>query len=161
MMKRILFFDFLTTLFSSCDTGELASTPSELEGVWVFKAYQRAENMHEWQDCTDGTKEVTLVLIRKGKGFEVSGQSVINMYSSSAEVSYSSGTRSGTIKFGSVGGTKMGGPENLMNCERIYYQYLENVSGIKIEGNRLYLERVPLPVESQIWPVMVFEKKKV
>jgi len=158
---RTLFYVLLTTLFFSCDTGELTSTPSELEGEWVFKAYQRGENTDEWPDCAKEMGAVTLVLTRKGDGFEVSGQSVINTYFSYAKVNYNSGTGSGTIKFEGIGSTKMGGPENLMNCETIYYQYLEKVSEMKIEGRRLYLERVPLPVESQIWPSLVFEKKKV
>lgn len=160
-MIRFLLFMLVTALFSSCETGSLTSTPSELEGVWVFKGYRQGETLYEVPGCEKETETITLEITRKGDGFDISGRSFINTYFSRAQVNYNRSDQSGTIKFEGIGTTKMGGPENLMNCESAYYQHLGNSSKVKTESQRLYLQREPRPVDSQIWPTLVFEKKKI
>lgn len=149
-------FLLLMTTFMACETGQLTSTPAEMEGVWVFKGYR-----YETPDCRDDAAEVTLEITRKGDRFEISGRSYINTYFSEAEVSYNSSKQSGTLKFGGIGSTKMGGPENLMNCEIVYYQLLGGATTLKIEGDRLYLGREPRPIDSSLPETLIFEKKKV
>ena len=156
-MIRFLSFSFLMTVFMACETGQLTSTPAELEGAWLFKGYDNSTT----PDCREDAREVTLDITRQGNGFEISGRSFINIYSSSADVSYNPSTQSGTIKFSAIGSTKMGGPENLMACEVVYYQLLAGTTTVKIEGNRLYLTRETRPVDSSVPVTLIFEKKKV
>ncbi len=155
-MIRFLFFMLLAALFSSCDTGELTSTPSELEGSWIYKGY-----LHGFADCAAEMDSVTLEITRKGDVFEISGRSFINTYFSRARVSYNSSDQTGTIGFESIGSTKMGGPENLMRCETVYYQLLGSSNTIKLENQRLYLGREPRLADSKIPETLIFEKKKI
>ncbi|MCD8540166.1 MAG: META domain-containing protein [Leadbetterella sp.] len=156
MMKRFLSFAWVTFLFFSCETGGLTSTPSEIEGVWIFKGYQQGT-----YSCEDDLEKVTLEITRKGDKFEISGQSFINTYFSRAEVSYNRGNRSGSIAFEGIGTTKMGGPEHLMSCESVYYKMLGDANTLKIEDRRLYLGRIPLLNESRLPDTLIFEKKGV
>ncbi len=153
-MMRFMSFILLTILFFSCETGQLTSTPSELEGLWVYKGYR-----YGMSGCEDDLEKVTLEIIRKGNAFEISGRSFINTYFSNAEVSYNRAGQSGTISFDGIGTTKMGGPENLMNCETVYYQLLGSSTTVKIENQRLYLGREPRPVDSKLPETLIFEKK--
>lgn len=154
-MMRFLSLILLTILFFSCETGELTSTPSELEGVWIFKGYK-----YGMPGCEDEPKKVTLEITRKGNVFEISGRSFINTYFSRAEVSYNTATQNGTIEFESIGTTKMGGPENLMNCEMAYYQLLAGSTNVKIENQRLYLGRESRVTDSGIPEILIFERQK-
>lgn len=155
-MIRFLFLMLFAALFASCDTGKLASAPSELEGVWIYKGY-----LHGIADCADEMELVTLEITRKGDVFEISGRSFINSYFSTARVNFNSPEQAGTIRFESIGSTKMGGPENLMKCETVYYQLLGNSNTVKIENQRLYLGREPRQEDSKIPETLIFEKKKI
>lgn len=164
-MMRFLSFILLMILFFSCETGQMTSTPTELEGVWVYKGYQygpgHAGTPAGMPGCEKETENVTLEITRKNNRLEISGRSFINTYFSTAEVSFERTDQSGTIAFEGIGTTKMGGPENLMQCETVYYELLRNATIVKIENQRLYLGREQRPIDSRLHETLIFEKKKI
>ncbi len=132
---RIIFISFLlfVATFSCKQTNiiETATPISPLAGKWklieIFKGdvIDRPCGIHTL--TRDITLEFTTNSLGIGDLFRLNGQSTVNDYSGG----YEADTK-GIIKITTIGGTKRGGPPEMMQCEYNYYSLLATSETYKI-----------------------------
>ena len=132
-MKTILLFTLAcaVALFVGCGT-TLKSSAAEPAKPLVGTVWTLAEMDGKALTVIEGLRPPTLQLDSATK--RASGVSGINRYFGSYE---SSGA---TLKFGPIGGTKMGGPRPAMAVESAFVKALASVTSFNIVSNRLELK---------------------
>ena len=111
------------------ETAALPGTNQELYNcTWVLDVHSLdvPEEMKEAETMQD----TDLTITADG---QVYGSSAVNRYFGSVTVD----VENGTLKFGTIGATRMAGPG--MDLETAYFKILDSVSGFKIDDGKLYL----------------------
>lgn len=113
-MKNFWVAAFALVLVAAC---------SEADGSFSGKEYKLLK--------APENAEITIAFDEKEPRFH--GQSAVNRYFGSYKLD---GTK---LIFGPIGSTMMAGPQNMMEAESIYLQFLPEVVGYKLESDRLIL----------------------
>lgn len=145
-MIRIALVLFLVQFLriDSCTNAETVSAldSSSITGNWKLKSVFLGDVIDtpcSWEapEHKDMTLNITSEKVENDpKSFVLNGQSSVNQFFGSYSIlSFDAATKKGTIKMGAIGGTKMAGPENLMNCEFRYYSLLGDATEFQlVEG---------------------------
>ncbi len=142
--------------FNACDSAQV-ETENKLAGDWVLTNVFLGDAIDT--PCGYTTKLDKTMTIQfdtkkleneSSPTFSVSGQSAVNRFFSSYSIlSFDSGTGRGKIKMGVVGGTKMAGPAELMDCESRYYSFIQEAESFEVlkDGDKtlLHLGRLKEP----------------
>lgn len=106
---------------------------ASLDGTeWVLTGYNDTPLPEELRNRS----ELKFSLDADGRAFKVSGRSFINSYFGNATIDQEANMMSIPV----VGATKMGGSQEDMKAEMLYFQRLEQVTSYKIDrNNRLIL----------------------
>jgi heat shock protein HslJ len=141
----------------SCQKDALMSAVPDVEGSWKFSGYKLNEEAPLTNPCDQAI--VTLNIASSPDGYSITGTSFINTYLSKVSFAIDHTKRAGTIEMAAVGSTKMGGPDNLMQCESNYYVNLKNINNFMLDGQTLYLYRNLTPQNpGNDSPILVFER---
>ena len=100
------------------------------EGKLVEAALEQAGSTISGNWTLEGNNNVTLDITADGA---FNGQAPVNLYFGTATIDGNS------LSFGTVGATKMAGPEDLMTAENEFFAALNNVTGYKITEGKLVL----------------------
>ena len=177
-MIRIALVLFLVQFLKidSCTTVEAESLKADaasLSGEWVLKSVFLGDVIDtpcgwEAKDPKQMTLNITTTAVENdSKSFILNGQSAVNQFFGSYAIqSFDKTTKRGTIKMGAIGGTKMAGPEAMMNCETRYYtllgdavdfQLVEGENGPVLHLGRLKKDNTP---SRDGGTYLIFEKGK-
>lgn len=131
-----LIISFFITQMSSCETSNI-DAQSEITGNWVLKNVFLSDAIDTPCGWEAGEHEpLTLNITRDGDSYSFSGKSAVNNYFGTFSIlSYNETTRTGKIKSGPIGSTKMAGPAPLMNCEQRFFNQLETAIDFSIDEN--------------------------
>ena len=142
-MKTIaIILILMSTLALQCEKTDVTTNP-KLAGEWVVKEVFLGDAI----DTPCGyantiSPEITINFSAEKNtdgSYSFSGKSAVNQYFGSYELtSFEQSTSVGTIKLGSIGATKVVGPEPLMDCEMRFFTLLEQSSDFSVlnEGGK-------------------------
>ncbi len=157
------YLTFIVTFFfmASCLTYEPVLVNEDLEGLWTFEGYRDpGSNSSIFKGCGSSDSTVSFAVKRVGEKYEVTGKSYINTYSAPLVfTSFSKVAGEGTLQFGAVTRTEIGGSQEIMLCENNYFQKLEASTEYILESNKLYLRSLPSDFDSREPLLMVFIKQ--
>ncbi|HJK58222.1 MAG TPA: META domain-containing protein [Methanocorpusculum sp.] len=112
--------------------GKLVLTDKDGKTLLTFTeaALEQAGSAISGNWTLEGNNNVTLDITADGS---FNGQAPVNLYFGTATIDGNS------LSFGTVGATKMAGPEDLMTAENEFFAALNNVTGYKITEGKLVL----------------------
>ena len=112
--------------------GKLVLTDKDGKTLLTFTeaALEQAGSTISGNWTLEGNNNVTLDITADGA---FNGQAPVNLYFGTATIDGNS------LSFGTVGATKMAGPEDLMTAENEFFAALNNVTGYKIADGKLVL----------------------
>lgn len=133
---KFLLFALPLLLAMQCENNA-TSPKSKLVGEWVVREVFLGDVIDT--PCGNGVKDAPLLTIDfSGKAnengqFSFSGKSAINNFFGTYEIiSLDETTGVGTLEFGEIGSTKMGGSEELMACENRFFDLLSRTTDLSI-----------------------------
>ncbi|MGL4632389.1 MAG: hypothetical protein ACRCVT_14400 [Leadbetterella sp.] len=145
-MKQIFMLTLSFLLLLACDTGSTVNpdnVPLNIlqSGEWTLKNVFLGDAIDgpcSWE--ANGYKTMTFNFKNEktnsnaeGTEFIANGQSSVNQFYTSYKVlSFDKSTNRGKIKMGGVGGTKIGGPTPLIECESRYYGLISSSQDFEI-----------------------------
>jgi heat shock protein HslJ len=131
-----LIVSFFIAQLNSCEKEEFA-LQDDLGGNWVLKNVFLSDAIDTpcgWEAGEHNA--LTMNVTKDGDSYSFSGKSAVNNYFGTFSIlSYNETTRTGKIKSGPIGSTKMAGPAPLMNCEQRFFNQLETAIDFSIEEN--------------------------
>jgi heat shock protein HslJ len=140
--QRISFIFILFVMSFSCkqtDIVEPATSISTLIGKWKLIEILKGDIIDKPCGVNTLTRDITLEFTTNSSGtsnfLSLNGQSTVNDYSGG----YSADSE-GNIKIPTIGGTKRGGSQEMMECEDNYYKFLTNAQSYRI----IQIETIPV-----------------
>lgn len=133
MLTKIIFFTniLLMSQIISCETASVNAL-DQISGDWKLTKIFLSDAYDSpcgWE--TGQHRDITLNIKQENDKFTFSGQSTVNMYNGSFKAT---GDTTLEIVMGGVASTKMAGPENLMNCEMRYFNFLNDAKELQINN---------------------------
>lgn len=143
MITRLLLVltTWFLSLMTTCTKTEDINTP-KLEGEWKLTGVflSDAKDTPCGSEINDHRPITLIIKLNSGTTYDLSGNSVVNTYGSTAVFSeYNTTTDRGSIKLNHLITTEKGASISLMNCENRYYQFLSSAEEYSIDdqGNLL------------------------
>jgi heat shock protein HslJ len=137
-MKYLLFvLPFLLAM--KCETADLPSKKSKLVGEWFVQEVFLGDVIdtpcgHDVKDAPQLTVNFSGTADLEGQ-FSFTGKSAINtFFGTYGIISLDEPNGQGTMKFGSIGATKMAGSEELMACESRFFSILERATDFSVSN---------------------------
>jgi heat shock protein HslJ len=130
-------------MFGSCESVQVGNSvaESDLTGEWKLTGVFLGDAIDT--PCGYATKLDKTMTINFSKEsarmsdpaqYSLSGQSAVNSFSAGYSLgSFDEKIGRGKIQISTVGGTKMAGPQELMDCERRYYDFIASSESYEID----------------------------
>lgn len=143
-MKTILVFVLSLLSITMCESEPETDLYSKiLTNTWVLKNHFLGDAIDT--PCgyaTQNTRDLNLTITKTEENksilgdYKINGLSAINSYFGSIEItSFNTETKRGNVKIGTIGSTKMGGSQELMDCENRYFGMLNQSEEFQIIEN--------------------------
>lgn len=133
---KYLLFALPLLLAMTCETNDV-KPEDNLVGEWVVQQVFLGDVIDTpcGYEVTDARKLTLKFSNEKNSDntFSMTGSAAINSFFGAYEITtFDVATGQGTLSFGAIGATKMGGPAELMACENRFFGILERTSDFSI-----------------------------